>query len=157
MRIVIPLILALAACSPQPQGPDDEPATAQSPDSEPTAATAEPPEPVANAVGAADLPGYYRLAGVDGEAIDLPHGVAVEISSDRIDVESACVRMAWRYSLDEGRLDTEEIPVETCERELFPQEAAIKAALDSATTVSRDASNATLIGDGTRSIALYTQ
>ena len=130
-------LLALAACRAQPE-PQREP------EAPPLAASAE-------------LVGEYRVAGVDGSDIDLPHGITASISADRIHLVSDCVNMAWSYTLADGRLATEQAPAEGCARGFEPAEQALLAAFDVADTVRRTPANALEFSGGGHSVTLFSQ
>lgn len=104
-----------------------------------------------------DLPGEYRVAGVDGAGIDLPHGISATISADTIEVQSDCIRFAFAYTLDGSRIATEPAPVASCRRALLPDEQAISAAFDMAETVSRTPANGIEFTGGGRSVTLFSQ
>lgn len=104
-----------------------------------------------------DLPGEYRVAGVDGAGIDLPHGISATISANTIEVQSDCIRFAFAYTLDGSRIATEPAPVASCRRALLPDEQAISAAFDVAETVSRTPANGIEFTGGGRSVTLFSQ
>lgn len=103
------------------------------------------------------LAGEYRVAGVDGGEIDLPHGVTAAITGDRIDVQSDCIRFAWSYAWDGDRLTTATQPVASCRRALLPPEQAISDAFTAAETVARTPSNGLEFSGGGRSVLLFSQ
>ena len=107
-------------------------------------------EPSTNRITAtADLAGEYRVAGVDGQGIDLPYGISASISGDRIHVTADCVNMAWSYRFENGALATERVPVESCARGLTREEQAIAEAFDTATAVVLNRANGfEFTGDG---------
>ena len=156
--------LALAACQPGDGGaPEDAaetpaamPNEAISPTPSPTARPA-PEEGEAGGITAAELTGEYRIAGVDGGGINLPHGITASIGADRIDVTSQCVEMAWSYRLEGAGLATTSIPVVTCDRGRYPEEEAIAAAFSAAREVERTASNGLRFSGGGRSVTLFSQ
>ena len=135
-RIGLILPLALAVCA-APYGAAD-------PD------TAAAPAPV-------DLAGEYRVAGVDGADIDLPHGITASITADRIDLQSDCIRMAWSYTRDGAALSTATQPVPSCRRALLPPEQAISEAFTAADSVSRTPANGLEFAGGGRSVLLFLQ
>ncbi|MXP40460.1 hypothetical protein GRI75_02215 [Altererythrobacter soli] len=101
--------------------------------------------------------GEYRIAGVDGGDIDLPHGITASIGADRIEVVSQCVEMAWSYRLEGRALQTTRLPVVTCDRGRYPQEEAIEAAFTAAREVERTESNGLRFSGGGRSVILFSQ
>jgi hypothetical protein len=160
-------LLALAACAllAACDGTADEPTADAAPAAKSEAAVTpsapvspvSTPSPTAPAEPAMELAGEYRIAGVDGGDIDLPHGITAVIGEDRIDVTSQCVEMAWSYSLEGTTLQTMRIPVVTCDRGRYPEEEAIEAAFTAAREVERTASNGLRFSGGGRSVTLFTQ
>ena len=119
---------------------------------------AEPPPPSsAGVTERIDLPGEYRIAGVDGVDIDLPHGISAIVSASRIDVHSGCIRFAWSYSYDGQVLTTTSEPVASCRRALLPEEQALSAAIDAATAVARTPANGIELSGAGRSVILFSQ
>lgn len=143
----------LAAC-----GSAENPAA----DPSPTGAreAAGPPPQAASAAGAlpaSSLAGEYRIAGVDGGDIDLPHGISATIGAHRIDVVSQCVEMAWSYRLEGTALRTTQLPVVSCDRGRYPEEEAIEEAFTDARAVERTESNGLRFSGGGRSVILFSQ
>lgn len=149
----------LAACG----GTDDEPAAdaappaASGPAATPAASPASTASPAAPVDPVIELMGEYRVAGVDGGDINLPHGITASIGDDRIDVTSQCVEMAWSYGLEGTALETTPIPVVTCDRARYPEEEAIEAVFTAAREVERTASNGVRFSGGGRSVTLFSQ
>jgi hypothetical protein len=126
--------------------------------------TAAEPQPAGQpaAVSSAPVPpvriaGEYRVAGVDGRDIDLPHAISASIGETRIGVSSQCVEMAWSYRFEGTRLRTEAVPVVSCDRGRYPEEQAIEAAFDAAREVERTASNGIRFSGGGHSVLLFSQ
>ena len=113
--------------------------------------------PEARADAPATLQGEWRLAGVDGKDIDLPHGIAVSIDASRIAVSSGCVAMEWTYRYAGGALETAQAPVPSCLRALFPEEQALAAAVSAASRASRTAANGVELTGGGHSVLLFSQ
>lgn len=160
--------LALAGCGPAgeapPAGPDEAPtATAAdggSPKSSPAPAPAGPAvaEVSAGAIVSPDsLAGEYRIPGVDGRDIDLPHGISASIDEATIHVSAGCLRFAWTYRFEGARLVTQSTPGAGCQRGLYPEEEAVRAAFDAADTVRRLPSNGIEFSGGGRSVILFSQ
>ena len=103
------------------------------------------------------LVGEYRVAGVDGDPLDLPHGVAVSVTADMITLLSQCITARWTYRLRNESIGTDLVPTVTCQRGLYPQERAMMNALEAATSASRTEANGILIAGGGRSITLFSQ
>jgi hypothetical protein len=148
---------ALAACESEPG-----PVPAESPRPASSAATEAPappsPTPLPAAItDAAALVGEYRVAGVGGQDINLPHGITASISDGGIHVVSDCVNLSWSWSFEGARLVTERVPVEGCGRGLLPEEDAIAAAFDEATAVVRTPSNGIEFTGENGSVLLFSQ
>ncbi len=146
MRAVAPslaIALLLAGCgsADQPDAPEEAAATF-------TPAVVSAPE---------TLQGEYRVAGVNGGEIDLPHGITASIGEDRIELASGCVHLRWTYTYEAGSLATVPVPVETCERSLLPEEEALDAAITAATAVRRTPENGVALSSGGHSATLFSQ
>ena len=163
-------LLALSACQPSDRSSSDS-ASEAAMETSPAETAAERPSPSPNEAneptgspGQADrvtnserLTGEYRVAGVDGQDINLPFGITASISQHRIEVASDCVRMAWSYRFEGQALATEPVPIVSCDRGRYPEEVAIENAFDVATAVRLNPSNGyEFTGEG-RSVTLFTQ
>lgn len=158
-------LLVLGGCTVGDRQPAEEnaetaPAPAASPAAEApqTSASVQPdvPPPV-DALAAAELPGEYRIAGVDGGDIDLPYGITASIDGNRIHIVADCVNAAWRYTYHGGRLATTRVATESCARGLTREEEAVVAAFDSAREAVRTPSNGIELSGGGRSVTLFSQ
>ena len=166
-RPVLPLVpslvvaAALAACQPSTQASPDVEETPAAPVAGPAAEpTSSVPDegPVAGAiVSSAELVGEYRVPGVDGQDINLPHGISATIDDTTIRVSADCVNFALSYRFEGPRLVTEATPVVTCERGLLPEEEAVQAAFEAAVAVRRLPSNGIEFSGGGRSVILFGQ
>lgn len=136
-------VCALAACQPSEEAPQGALDSA-----EPTSSIIASPETLA---------GEYRVAGIDGADVNLPHGITASITDDRIDVVSDCIRFAWTYRFEEQLLATEEAPVASCRRALLPEERALREAVEAADVVRRTPANAIEFSGGERSLLLFSQ
>jgi hypothetical protein len=139
---------ATDAPAPAQQAPDR--VAEEEPTGLPQAASPAPASPIR-------IVGEYRVAGVDGGDINLPHGISASIGENRIEVSSQCVEMAWSYRFEGARLVTEAIPGVTCDRGRYPEEQAIEAAFDAAREVERTESNGVRFSGGGRSVLLFSQ
>lgn len=106
---------------------------------------------------AAELAGEYRVAGIDGADINLPHAITASIDGERIHVTSDCVNFAWSYRFEGEQLATERVPVESCARGFEPIEQELLAALDVADAVRRTPANAVEISGGGHAVTLFAQ
>ncbi|HEY6816875.1 MAG TPA: hypothetical protein VI168_15170, partial [Croceibacterium sp.] len=83
----------------------------------------------------ATLAGEYRVAGINGSEIDLPHAITASIDGERIHLTSDCVNFAWSYRFEGEALVTEQVPVESCARGFDATEQELLAAFDVADAV----------------------
>lgn len=144
LTIVAPIILAaLAACAPvatDPPAPGNNPAVADGVIMAPAA-----------------LVGEYRVAGVDGQDINLSHGVSASISEQEIEILSQCIRFKWTYTLSNGVLAAAQTPVMSCRRALLPDEEAISRAFDQAVQVRRTPANGIEFSGEGHTVTLFSQ
>ena len=157
---LIPLVAFLVAgCSEaEPPSSVEEPA---SPPAASAETSAEPPArtPAENVAvtQARELVGEYRVAGVDGEALNAPTGVAVSIDTTTISL-LPCAGFVWRYTFGAGKLETERAPGPSdviCDptREV----AAVGAALNAANSVARTPANGLEFSGSGHSVLLFSQ
>ena len=144
------LALALAACS-QP-----EDASGTEPVAKVTSSTGEGIERPAFPAPES-LVGEYRVAGVDGAAVDLGWAMTVSIDDTTIRLMSQCVTPEWTYHWDGKALQTESIPIPICERGLAPAEEAAIAAFDAAIRAGRTPENAIELTGGGHIVTLFSQ
>lgn len=150
------LAIALAGCGGEAQRPAEEPqATPAAAAPAPAASTLAGDSAAIAEVEA--LAGEYRVAGADGQDIDLPHGITVTIDAETIRVNASCVNFAWTYRFDGTRFVTQTLPVTSCRRGLFPEEEAVQAAFDAAEAVARLPSNGIEFSGGGHSVVLFSQ
>ena len=148
MRIGLPALfaLSLAACG-QPGGAPPDAAATQTPS--PT------PAPIESLVG------EYRVAGIDGYPLNEPYGVAVSITSERIDFDN-CRQIGWRYTFEGDRLETERSPpdgpdAKPCEEKLPVFLLQMVSAIDAAKKAERSPQNGVALKGGLRSVTLFSQ
>jgi hypothetical protein len=127
------LVVLLAACNRA----DDPPPPAE-PAAAPAPAPAESGEPI---LSPERLAGEYRVAGVGGEGIDLPYGISVSITHDRLHLTADCVNVEWAYLLVDGKMQTARVPTEGCARGLNDTEEALVEAFDGTERVARTPAN----------------
>ena len=152
--VLLTLPPALMACTPQQQAGDSREATPTP--ATPPVATA-PAAPAAAPEATVELPGEYRIAGVDGGEIDQPYAITASITPDRIHVTADCLNFAWTYTAQGDRIATKRAPVEGCGRGLTASEEAVVAALDAASTVARTPGNAIELRGGARTLTMFSQ
>lgn len=158
-----PLAAALlAACSPQAPSPPpaEEPITTP----EPSAAAADGSTPI-TAVG--ELIGEYRVAGIDGQPLDAPIGIAVSIDGPMLSFEPTCAGFVWSLEFVGGRLVTTRFgearaepqvpPPPVCAVAVPPEHRALAAAFDAAERVSRTPANGIEFTGGGHSVLLFGQ
>lgn len=148
----------LSACSADAPDPPREPTSAST--GEMPIASPSAPVPPENAItSATELIGEYRVAGLDGRSIDLPHGLTVSIRQDTIVLFEGCMSMAWRYHFDAGRLVTARRHdlVGRCTRPPQATEEAIGLAFDAATGVRRTPANGIDFYGGGHTVTLFSQ
>jgi hypothetical protein len=155
-------LLALGACAPATEVPEEPVATptgkaAAAPASSPSSTVQVEPREPARLVPASELIGEWRIAGVNGQAIDAPYGITASITADRIHMVADCINVAWSYAAESGTIETKRVPVEGCGRGMTPQEEAIVAAIDAATGFGRVPSNAVEIFTTDRRVTLFSQ
>ncbi|WP_162925128.1 hypothetical protein [Aurantiacibacter odishensis] len=157
------IILALAACAPEPE--DEQLTTLPANDGEENPA----PPPPSTAISAIEtLAGEWRVAGIDGEPFDEPYGLALSADGEEIWWEPRCANFAFSYRIEGLRITTGEgrpsNPVEpgappppVCTVGIPPRLNEVARALDVADTVGRLPSNGVLIEGGGHSITLFSQ
>lgn len=139
----LPPLLLIAACTAEAP-PDPEPAAAEQKQSPPAPALLIPP-------------GEYRIAGADGEEVNLGHAITVSISQDTIAVASQCVTPEWTYRHEDGQLRTTPVVKAICDRGRYPAEEAIVAVFDDPQGLQRTPENGLLVTGGGHDITLFAQ
>lgn len=144
--------LVLAACQAEEPPPEPSPVTSEADPGpgQPAIATGIITDPVA-------LEGEYRVAGIDGAEVDLPHAMTASITQDTLRYTSQCVTGAWRYRFEGQQLMLDPEVEAVCDRGRYPEEDAIEVAFAAATHVRRTASNAIQFSGGGHSVTLQSQ
>ena len=144
--------LLLPACQAEAPPPEPPPASSEADPGpgQPAIATGIITDPV-------PLEGEYRVAGIDGAEVDLPHAMTVSITPDTIRYTSQCVTGAWRYSFEGQQLMLDPVVEAVCDRGRYPEEEAIETAFSAATHVRRTAGTAIAFSGGGHSVTLYSQ
>lgn len=131
--------------------------------------SAEQPQPTATPTETAtplpapeSLVGEYRVAGIDGEPLDAPFGVALSISEDRISYEPACAGFAWNYTYADGALSLSggldaAAAATPCAEPVHPALVQLASALTAAEKVRRTPENAIELSGKGRSVVLFSQ
>ncbi|MCL9998761.1 MAG: hypothetical protein NBV68_05230 [Erythrobacter sp.] len=147
--LVLPFLAALAACNPASKSAEASPDAAGE------------SEAVAGLSPVPDLAGEFRVAGIDGAPLDLPFGLALSVSKDRIVFDAACGGYAWNYRLVGRTLRTTRIasPDPKClaTARIHHVVFDLAVAVDAATGAGRDGSNAIVLSGGGRTLTLYSQ
>lgn len=128
------------------------------------------PAPVAEEI---DLVGEWRVAGIDGAAVDLPAALTVSGGPQILDWEPACAQLMHRYRIDGARFSavrirqfvTEEamqspgaVPSRPpCAIGLPPGVEDAMLAVEMADKIERTAENGIRISGRTRSVTLFSQ
>lgn len=143
----------LAAC----QQPAEAPPPAPTP-----SATPEPGLPAP-----ASLVGEYRVAGIDGAALDADFGIALSIDAGRVSFEPTCAGFVWSYAYSDGRLDIErrqealhragDPPAPVCAVAVAPEQRRLAAALDAVDRAGRTPANGIELSGNGRSVLLFSQ
>ena len=102
-------------------------------------------------------PGEYRLAGADGQDVNLGHAITVTVTDDEIRVFSQCVTPRWTYRYADAKLVTEPVLEPICERGRYPAEEALSAVFDGPESVVRTPENGIYIEGAGHSVTLFSQ
>jgi hypothetical protein len=151
MRAILAMTLALAlsACTIGPGEPDGrlgQPEAAQS---------------------VQTLAGAWRVAGIDGNSLDEPYGIALEADDTMIWWAPRCARQERLYQITGSKVRFTVNPelqpgpgkpgVAVCMIGLPPRLADITRALDAAERIERTEANGILISGGGHSLTLFSQ
>jgi hypothetical protein len=143
-------LAAIAGCSPANDAADApaEPAAIE-------ATTSEPNTPIGNLVG------EYRVAGINGESIDAPFGLALSVTDSRMIFGDFCGGYAWDYRLEGTRIEMARVasPDAACLATVRMHRSVFDfvEALDAVTTATRTPSNGIELAGAGRSVTLYSQ
>ncbi|WP_067784782.1 hypothetical protein [Paraurantiacibacter namhicola] len=150
--LAIPAAALLSACQEQTPPAEPMPVTSEADPApgQPAIATGVITDPLV-------LEGEYRVAGIDGAEVDLPHAMTVTITPGTIRYISQCVTGAWRYRFEGQAIVLEQVVEATCDRGRYPEEEGIESALAAVTHVRRTASNAVEFSGRGRTVTLFSQ
>lgn len=124
--------------------------------SAPTGTPAPPATPRADAP--ATLVGEWRVAGIDGQPIDAPIGIALTIDAQVIGFDPRCAGFTWDYTYSAGTLEAiRRNPTAICAIGYDPVLDRLADALDRVTIVRRTAANGIELSGGGRSVTLFSQ
>ena len=109
---------------------------------------------------AVDLAGEWRVAAIDGRALDTGHGVALKADYEQIWWEPDCALQYRDYMIEGSRFDAR--PVDLSGQAVcdigFPDELLrVWSAMDAADTIERTSANGVLISGNGRSVTLFSQ
>jgi hypothetical protein len=161
MRTTLLLLtsLALAACQRTAPVTADEAAPASSVRTPPEKADPHP-------AGVATLEGHWRVAGIDGAALDEPVAIALTASDRQIWWEPRCAGMARNYRIEGGTIRfTSTLPARApgeptppvCAIGLPPRLGEVFRALDEATGIARLPSNGIRIAGPKHDVTIFAQ
>ena len=109
-------------------------------------------------VSADDLPGEYRVAGIDGREVSLGYAITLTITPDMIGFVSQCIRGTWSVHLEGESIAVGESTGEpVCERMHYAEEDALYDALPRVVGAVRTADNAVVLTGGGHRITLFSQ
>lgn len=170
VAMILAPALALAACQPVQEDPEEADASPTASGRADTPATRDgpyvasaplPPSTSDPATGNVNVPGSlvgeYRVAGVDGRDVDLPHAITLSITAETIRYTSQCVGGTWRYRREGDRLVTQEVPLAVCQRALYPEEEAIDALFAAGPTFRRTEANGIELSGGGHTVTVFSQ
>lgn len=155
---VLLALLALGGCRQKPPLPATEPP-------QPIAA-ARPIEPAPGLADVTTLEGYWRVAGIDGQALDEPVGIALTASDRQIWWEPRCAGMARNYRIEGVTIRfTSTLPPRApgeptppvCAIGLPPRLGEVFRALDEATGIARLPSNGIRIAGPAHDLTIFAQ
>ena len=157
------LALAIAACSP---GAENATAPAEQ------EAHPETPEGLTElpigATAPASIEGEWRVAGVNGEIIDIGWAMTASIDDASISIQSQCMGFSRMYALEGTTLTTPEVPPApagtphapppvVCTRMFLPEEQAVSEALTQADTAYRLPDGSLVLDGPGGSLTFFTQ
>ena len=106
----------------------------------------------------ASLVGEWRVAGLDGQPIDAPIGIALSIQAGEIGFGPRCAGFTWEYSYSAGVLTTTRLsPTAICEIGHDPVLVRLAAALDQVRSAQRTPANAIELSGGDHTVTLFSQ
>jgi hypothetical protein len=148
-RAALLAVLLLTACGQPAEQP------------EPAAISSETPAPLP---APASLVGEYRVAGIDGQSLDAPFGIALTIGEGRVSFEPACAAFVWSYAYRNGTLDIERRqeklhhpPPPVCAEPAAPELQRLATALDAVDRAGRTPANGIELSGNGRSVLLFSQ
>ncbi len=117
------------------------------------------------------LAGEWRVAGIDGEDFDEPHGLALSADEEEIWWEPRCARQSVRYRIVNDRFIVVEPPapspappgaeppppLATCTIGLPPRLVDVMTAIDAADHIERTPENGVRLSGNGRSVTLFSQ
>ncbi len=163
MRYLLPLLLlAVAACQPQ----SAEGGGAETDQIAPAEEAGSFQESPITSVG--DLLGEYRVAGIDGEALDENFGIALSIDGPMMSFEPTCAGFVWDITFEGDRLIAERhhegpppelgaAPPPVCAVAVPPIYMQLGHALDAASRAERMPDNGIRLSGDRRSVTLFKQ
>ncbi|WP_340588658.1 hypothetical protein [Erythrobacter alti] len=158
LALTVTSALVLVACQPE-QAAEPAPTSASQTD--------EPPETPVAVPAPETLAGGWRVAGIDGESLDEPYGLALMADEEEIWWEPRCAGMILSYSIEGNAFSTgprtgeppasNSTPAPVCAIGLPPRLHDVSSALQLAERIELTPSNGVRISGGGRSVLLYSQ
>ena len=159
--------LLLAGCEARDEAPAAE-SPAPSRAEETTASTPAPGAAPAPETLVDSLAGEWRVAGIDGVALDEPVGIALSGDGDELWWEPRCAGLVRSYRIsgpsiafgpagDAAALPRGAPPPPVCAIAVPPRITDLTRAIDSAETVGRTPANGIMIEGGGHSVLLFSQ
>jgi len=156
VRLAGLLTLMLSACAPSNQGAEEP---------QPTPSVAAPSRSLTSVT---TLAGEWCVAGIDGQPLDEPVGIALSGDAGQLWWEPRCAGLVRRYRIsgqgiafgpagDAVKVAPGGSPPPVCAIALPPRLSDVARALDRARTVGRTAANGILIEGAGHSVLLFSQ
>ena len=167
-RPILLLGLAILAGCDRPAAPPagDGPARPPPPAAVETSEPARPEAVGRSAAQVASLAGAWRVAGIDGAALDQPIGLALAGDARQLWWEPRCAGTARAYRIEGSRISFSSTQAPrpagaptppVCAIGLPPRLGDVMRALDGASSITRTESNGVLIAGPRHSVTLYSQ
>jgi len=153
---ILSLLLLATGCGPAQDGFGRDRAAGVPPSAAPAGEALAAPE---------RLVGEYRVAGIDGQPLEAPFGIAVSIDDDTLGFDPRCAGFVWTYRYRGGGLATLRSP-DLPDRAAGPSGCVtgftvlherLAEAIDAAERAERTPENGILLSGRGRSVLLFSQ
>jgi hypothetical protein len=111
--------------------------------------------------------GDYRVAGIDGQPLHAPIGIAVSIDGPMLSFEPTCAGFVWSLSFEDGLLVTTRAaktateqgapPPPVCAVTVHPEQRRLAEALDAVDSAARTPDGGIVLAGGGHSVTLFSQ